>query len=264
MKEKACGTFSVDGKVAVVTGGTRGIGLAIATALCEAGAAVTLNYRANREAAEQVKKKLTGRFDHQVVQSDVSTHEGARKLVRATVEKWGRVDILVNNSGVFDFCFIEEMDEEFFDRMYRDNLKSIFFTTREVIPEMKKRNFGRIINASSISSHLADCGLSAYGCSKAGVDMFTLISSAELAPYGITVNAYSPGIVETDMTRPMIRERGKEQVKQIPLGRFGTPEDVAALVCFLCSDQAGYITGEIIGVDGGMFKVQNPYRAWQR
>lgn len=94
--------------------------------------------------------------------------------------------------------------------------------------------------------------------------MFTLISSAELAPYGITVNAYSPGIVETDMTRPMIRERGKEQVKQIPLGRFGTPEDVAALVCFLCSDQAGYITGEIIGVDGGMFKVQNPYRAWQR
>jgi 3-oxoacyl-[acyl-carrier protein] reductase len=120
------------------------------------------------------------------------------------------------------------------------------------------------VNASSISGRLADVGLIAYGCSKASVDMMTRIAAAELAPYRITVNAFAPGIIATEMTREMIEERGSEQVKQIPLGRFGTPEDTASLVRFLCSPAADYITGEVIGVDGGMLKVQNPFRAVRR
>ena len=128
---------------------------------------------------------------------------------------------------------------------------------------MKKNHFGRIVNASSISGKLADVGLIAYACAKIGVDMLTRISAAELAPYGITVNAYAPGIIFTEMTREMIETRGDQQVKQIPAWRFGKSEEVSGLVTFLCSEKAAYITGEIIGVDGGMMKVQNPYRAYE-
>ncbi len=130
-----------------------------------------------------------------------------------------------------------------------------------VLPYMKERSNGRILNASSISGGLADVGLFGYGVSKAGVNMLTKIGAAEYAPYGITVNAYAPGIIHTDMTDGMIRERGDKQAKQIALNRFGTCEEIASLIVYLASEQAGYITGEVIGVDGGFFKVQNPYRA---
>ena len=134
---------------------------------------------------------------------------------------------------------------------------------KAALPWLQKSGEGRIINASSISGRLADVGLIAYGCSKASIDMLTRIAAAELAPHRITVNAYAPGIIATEMTREMIETRGNEQRKQIPLGQFGAPEDAAELVAFLCSREAGYITGEVIGVDGGMLKVQNPIRAWE-
>ena len=153
------------------------------------------------------------------------------------------------------------MTEEFLDNIYRVNFKSDFLMMKAVIPYMKKNRFGRIINASSISSSFADVGLVGYGMSKAGVDMLTKIGASELGPYQITVNAFAPGITHTDMTDEMIRTRGDKQVKQIALGRFGDVADAGALVNFLASDAAGYITGEIIGVDGGMLKVQNPHRA---
>jgi len=168
----------------------------------------------------------------------------------------------VNNAGIFDFCFLEEMTEEFFDHIYASNLKSMIFTMQSAIPWMKKNHYGRIVNATSISGTLADVGLAAYACSKAGVNLLTRIGAGELAPYGITVNAFAPGIIHTDMTDEMIKSRGDLQLKQIPAGYFGKPEEAAALVGFLCSEEASYITGEIIGVDGGMMKVQNPYRAY--
>ena len=201
--------------------------------------------------------------DCKIYQADVSKEEEVKKVVAKIGEEFGRIDILVNNAGIFDFRFIDEMDGEYLDRVLNTNFKSQFYMVQNVAEYMKKNEYGRIVNASSISGHFADCGLVAYAASKAGVDMLTKIGAAELGPYHITVNAYAPGIIHTDMTDAMIQERGDEQVKDLCLNRFGTGEDVAALVGFLTSPEGGYVTGEIIGIDGGMFKVQNTYLAYQ-
>lgn len=251
--------------VAIVTGGTRGMGRAISIALAKKGYIVNAVYRSDAASAAKTEAELK-RFqpDSCVICGDVSGQQSADKIVREVYEKWNRVDVLVNNAGIFDFCYIEEMTEEYLDRILNVNFKSQFFMVKAVIPHMKKNRFGRIVNASSISGHFADCGLVGYGASKAAVDMLTKIGAGELGPYGITVNAYAPGIIHTDMTHEMITERGDEQVQDMCLQRFGTPEDAAALVGFLVSEEAGYITGEIIGVDGGMFKVQNAYLAYKK
>lgn len=250
-------------RVAIVTGGTRGMGRAISVALAKSGNIVLSVYRSNKESAERTlseMKKYESNCD--IIQADVSQSKDAALVVQKAEERFGRVDILINNAGIFGFNFLEDMTEDYFDRILAVNFKSAFFMLKCVTPLMKKNHYGRIVNASSISSDIADCGLAGYGASKACVDMLTKIGSAELAPYGITVNAYAPGIIHTDMTDGMIKERGEEQVKQISLGRFGTCEEAAGLVGFLASPQCSYVTGEIVGVDGGMFKVQNPYRAF--
>ena len=252
-------------RVAVVTGGTRGIGLAVAKSLAGQGVKVAAAYRSDSESAALAESELRKiSADTDIVQTDVGRQAEAQSLADRVGERWGRIDYLINNAGIFDFMFLEDMTEEFFDSICRTNLKGVLFMMKAVLPWMKKNSFGRIVNASSISGKLADVGLIAYACAKSGVDMTTRIAAAELAPYGITVNSYAPGIIETEMTREMIESRGKLQVKQIPAGHFGRPEDVAGLIAFLCSEAAGYITGEIIGVDGGMLKVQNPYRAVEK
>lgn len=249
-------------RVAIVTGGTRGMGKSMSLALAKAGNIVAAVYRSDEKNALAVKESLTTLSPQSdVIQGDVSKKADVDRIVKTVGERFGRVDILINNAGIFDFAFLEDMTEEDLDRYLSVNFKSQFLMTQAVIPYMKKHSYGRIANASSISATIADVGLVGYGCSKAAVNMFTKIMSAELAPYGITVNAYAPGIIHTDMTDGMIRERGDIQVKQIALKRFGTGEEAAALVGFLVSAEAGYVTGEIIGVDGGFFKVQNPYRA---
>ena len=254
-----------DEKVVIVTGGTRGIGLAITRAFLAEGASVAAVYRKDVKAAELLADDEAGAGGRlRVVQGDVSDRAAVERVVSETVDAWGRVDVLINNAGVFDFGYLDEMPEAFVDHMIDVNLKGTINAMQAVLPHMKARNTGRIVNASSISGHFADVGLIAYAASKAGVDMTTRLAAAELGPYGITVNAYAPGIIDTDMTHDMIEERGDVQVRQIPIGGFGRAEDVAALVLFLCSDEASYITGEIIGVDGGMMKVQNPYRAIDR
>lgn len=251
-------------RVAIVTGGTRGMGQAISVELARRGNIVCAVYRSNEESAKQTQK-LMQEFvpECDIYQADVAKEEEVKKVVSEIGEKFGRIDILVNNAGIFDFRFIDEMDGAYLDRVLNTNFKSQFFMIQYAAEYMKKNHYGRIANASSISGHFADCGLVAYAASKAGVDMLTKIGAAELGPYQISVNAYAPGIIHTDMTDAMIQERGDEQVKDLCLNRFGTGEDVAALVGFLTSPEGGYVTGEIIGIDGGMFKVQNTYLAYK-
>lgn len=254
----------VEKRVAIVTGGTRGMGESISCALAKAGNIVLSVYRSNDTSAIETKQKLQ-KIESQsnVIQGDVSKQADIDRIMNFVSKTYGRVDILVNNAGIFDFNFIEDMTEEYLDHILAVNFKSPFLMTKAVIPWMKKGHYGRIVNASSISSSYADCGLVGYGASKACVDMLTKIGSAEVGPYNITMNAYAPGITHTDMTDAMIQERGEEQAKQISLNRFGTCEEVANLVVFLASEKASYITGAIIPVDGGMLKVQNPYRAYE-
>lgn len=251
-------------RVAIVTGGTRGMGQAISLELAKRGNIVCAVYRSNEENAQKTKKALQEmEQDSGIYKADVSNEEEVKSVVKHIGNKFGRIDILVNNAGIFDFKFIDEMTSEYLDRVLNTNFKSQFYMIQAVAPYMKKNQYGRILNASSISGHFADCGLVAYAASKAGVDMLTKIGAAELGPYKISVNAYAPGIIHTDMTDAMIQERGDEQVKDLCLNRFGTGEDVAALVGFLTSQEGGYVTGEIIGIDGGMFKVQNTYLAYE-
>lgn len=244
-------------RVAIVTGGARGIGLGISRALAAKGRRLAIVYHKDATSAEAARSELCNTTDTIIIQADVSKKTDAARVAAAVEKEFGRVDILVNNAGVFDYKTLEDMDEEFFERIHRTNLLSMLFMSQAVIPAMKKNHFGRIISASSISGRLADLGLIAYGCSKAGVDITTRILSGELGPYGITANAYAPGIIATDMTAALIRDRGEEKLGTIPMGRFGDLMDTGHLVAFLASDEAGYITGEIIGVDGGMFKVQS-------
>lgn len=251
-------------RVAIVTGGTRGMGQAISIELAKRGNIVCAIYRSHEESAKYTLEEMK-KYEQecQIFQADVSKEEEVKKVVKQVGEEFGRIDILVNNAGIFDFRFIDEMDGDYLDRVLNTNFKSQFYMVQNVAEYMKKNEYGRIVNASSISGHFADCGLVAYAASKAGVDMLTKIGAAELGPYHITVNAYAPGIIHTDMTDAMIQERGDEQVRDLCLNRFGTGEDVAALVGFLTSPEGGYVTGEIIGIDGGMFKVQNTYLAYQ-
>jgi 3-oxoacyl-[acyl-carrier protein] reductase len=251
-------------RVAIVTGGTRGMGRSISEWLAKKGNIVTAVYHANEKAAKETEQLLRSITPESgVLRADLSKNSEAKRVVKEVDAKFGRVDILVNNAGIFDFNFIEDMTEEYLDRVMNTNFKGQFFMLQAVIPYMKKNHYGRIVNASSISGRFADVGLVAYAASKAAVNLMTTIASAELAPYGITVNAYAPGIIHTDMTDDMIQERGEIQVQQISAHRFGKGDDSAALVAFLSSPEAGYITGEIVGVDGGFFKVQNAYRAYE-
>lgn len=266
-------------RVAIVTGGTRGIGLGITQAFLADGVDVVAVFVSDSAAARRLgeaeaaqdrsgssNKPTTDapRGALETVQADVGVSSEASRVVELAVERFGRVDYLINNAAISDFRFLDEMEESFLDEMIRVNLKAPILMMQAALPHMKAQRFGRIVNASSISGHYADVAQVAYGSTKAGLEMTTKLAAAELGPYGITVNAYAPGIIETDMTREMIADRGDVQLKQIPAGRFGSVDDVAALVLFLCSESAGYVTGEIIGVDGGMLRAQNPFRAIER
>jgi 3-oxoacyl-[acyl-carrier protein] reductase len=238
------------------------MGRAISVELARSGNVVCAIYRANEAEAAATQEEISQLSDGSfALKADLSCEDEARRAVDEVGRRFGRIDILVNNAGIFDFCFFEDMSDEYFDKVMNANFKSQLHMIRACLPYMKARHYGRIVNASSISGRFADVGLIAYGASKAAIDMLTKIGSAEFAPYGITVNAYAPGIIATDMTAKMIEERGEVQVKQISMNRFGDGADVAHLVKYLTSPEAGYITGEIIGVDGGFFKVQNCERA---
>lgn len=240
-------------KVALVTGGGRGIGRAIALTLAEYGADVAVNYCGSREKAEEVVQfiRQKGR-KAEAYACNVADFQACKEMTDQVIKDFGGLDILVNNAGITRDNLLMRMSEEEFDAVIDTNLKGTFHTMRHAARYMLKKRSGRIINISSVSGVLGNAGQANYAASKAGVLGLTKTGARELASRGITVNAIAPGFIETDMTSVLKEEIQEAACQQIPLGHFGKPEDVAEMVAFLASDKAGYITGQTFCVDGGM------------
>lgn len=241
------------GKTALVTGAAKGIGRAIALALASEGASVAVNYNGSREQAEQTVEKIKAvGADGMSFQCSVSDTAAAAEMVKEVIKTYGRLDILVNNAGITKDGLIMKMSEEDFDEVISTNLKGCFNTIKAASRQMLKQRYGRIINISSVSGILGNAGQANYAASKAGIIGLTKTMARELASRGITVNAVAPGFVDTDMTQSLSDSVKETAVAQIPLGRFGKPQDIANMVAYLASDRASYITGQVICVDGGM------------
>lgn len=243
----------LSGKVAVVTGASRGIGRAIALKMAEAGATVVINYNGSADRAEAVCKEIEEKGGTaSVYQCNVSDFAACEKFIQDVISQYGRLDILVNNAGITRDGLLMKMTEEDFDQVLDTNLKGTFNCIRFVSRQMLKQRGGRIINLSSVSGVMGNAGQANYSASKAGVIGLTKATARELASRHITVNAIAPGFIETDMTEVLSESVKEEAVKQIPLGSFGKTDDIANLAVFLASEQANYITGQVIHVDGGM------------
>ncbi len=240
-------------KVALVTGGSRGIGRAIVLSFAREGAKVLINYKGNEKAAietlEEVKK-IGG--EGEVFKADVGIEEEVDKMFNFVLEKWGRLDILVNNAGITRDNLLIRMKNEEWDQVINTNLKGVFYCTRSALKIMLKQRYGRIINISSVIGLRGNIGQANYAAAKAGIIGFTKAVAKEVASRGITVNAVAPGFILTDMTEVLSEEMKKKALEEIPMGRFGDPEDVASAVKFLASDEAGYITGVVLSIDGGL------------
>ncbi|MCB9421073.1 MAG: 3-oxoacyl-[acyl-carrier-protein] reductase [Ardenticatenaceae bacterium] len=244
----------LDGKVAVVTGASRGIGRAIAEDLANHGAAVVINYNASADAAEEVVqgiKEKGGRAT--AVQADVSQFDQTQDLIKAALDTYGQVDILVNNAGTTRDKLLMMMKEEDWDVVQDTNLKSVFNCCKAVArPMMRRKAGGRIINISSVVALIGQAGQANYAASKAGIIGFTKSLAKELGSRQITVNAITPGFFPTALTAVLAEEQVQSMMEFIPLGRWGELPEVAYLVSFLASDKAAYITGQVISVDGGI------------
>jgi 3-oxoacyl-[acyl-carrier protein] reductase len=245
--------LDLTGRVALVTGGGRGIGRAIAQALAAAGAHVTINYKGNAAAAEETVAAITAAEGRaQAVQADVSASADVERLVKATIEAHGKLDILVNNAGITRDTLLMRMKDEDFDAVLDTNLRGVFLCTRAALRPMTKQRWGRIINLSSVIGLIGNAGQANYAAAKAGIIGFTKATAREIASRGVTVNAIAPGFIETEMTGALGEETRKAILEQIPLGRFGRADEVAGLICFLVSDAGAYITGQTFAIDGGM------------
>lgn len=242
---------TLKGKVALVTGGTRGIGSAIVKQFAASGATVATNYR-NQEQAEkfQAEMKKAG-FDVHIYQADVSDFDACKQLIETVEKDLGPLDILVNNAGVTQDTTLRKMTREQWDTVMRINLDSVYNMCRNVIEGMLERGSGRIINISSINGQKGQMGQSNYAASKAGMHGFTMALAQEVARKGITVNTVSPGYIATDMVMAVPEETRNKIIAQIPVSRLGTPEEVADIVTFIASDKAGFITGADISANGG-------------
>ena len=244
---------TMEGKIAVVTGASRGIGKAIDVKLASKGATVVINYNGSRERAEEVKNEVESAGGKAVIiQCNVADFDACKEFIETVIKEQGRIDILVNNAGITKDGLIMKMKEEDFDSVLNVNLKGTFNTIRHSARQMLKQRSGKIINISSVSGILGNVGQANYAASKAGVIGLTKTMARELGSRGITVNAIAPGFVDTEMTEVLSEEIRENACKQIILGRFGKPEDIANTAVFLASDKADYITGQVISVDGGM------------
>ena len=243
----------LEGKVALVTVGSRGIGRAIALKLAGEGAAVAINYAGNAKAAEEVKASIEAAGGKaMVVQADVSSAEAVDAMVEAVVNELGGIDILVNNAGITRDGLLMRMKEADWDAVINTNLKGVFYCTKAVSKLMMKKRSGRIVNMASVVGLTGNAGQANYAAAKSGVIGFSKSMAKELASRGITVNMVAPGYIETDMTAVLSDKVREAMISTVPLARAGQAEDVAGAVLFLVSDMASYITGQVINVDGGM------------
>jgi len=243
----------LNGKVALVTGASRGIGRAIAIHMAKNGADVVVNYAGNEAKANEVvdEIKALGR-EAFAVKADVSKQEEVNEMVKEVLTRFNRLDILVNNAGITKDNLIMRMKESEWDDVIDINLKGVFNCTKAVTRQMMKQRSGRIINVASVVGVAGNAGQANYVAAKAGVIGLTKTTAKELASRNITVNAIAPGFITTDMTDKLDENVREEMLKQIPLGRLGEPEDIANVVTFLASDQSSYMTGQTINIDGGM------------
>ena len=242
------------GKTAIVTGGSRGIGRAVCLEFARRGANLVINYAGNQAAARETAAACQAfGVSLLAVQGDVAEEADCARIAAAACESFGSIDILVNNAGITRDNLLMRMSEEDFDAVIRTNLKGSFLMMKAVSRQMMKQRYGRIVNVSSVVGLSGNVGQVNYAASKAGVVGMTKSFAKEVASRGITVNAVAPGFIETDMTAKMTEAAVKAAAASIPADRMGTPEDVAAAAAFLASQEAAYVTGQVLAVDGGMY-----------
>ena len=253
MRDEMNYSMDLKDKIAIVTGASRGIGRAIALDLAGRGATVVVNYNANAGAADEVVAAIGAAGGKAVaVQADVSKFEAAQGLIKAAVDAYGRLDILVNNAGTTRDTLLMTMKEDDWDHIMATDLKSVFNCCKAAARGMIRQRSGRIVNITSVVGLSGQAGQTNYAAAKAGVIGFTKSLAKELGSRGITVNCVAPGFIPTALTDVLTPEQKELAIKATPLGRFGTPEDVAHAVSFLASDLAAYITGAVLSVDGGL------------
>lgn len=245
--------MNLSGKTAIVTGGSRGIGKAIALKLAEKGANIVVNYTSNSNMAEETVNEIKnmGR-EALAIKADVSNPDDVKNLVKEVEKSFSSIDILVNNAGITRDTLLIRMKDDDWDKVMNVNLKGTFLCTKLVGKKMMKQRSGRIVNITSVVGIIGNAGQANYSASKAGVIGFTKSTAKELSSRGINVNAVAPGFIQTEMTEKLSEEVVDNYAKNIPLGKLGKPEDVANVVAFLCSQESAYLTGQVINVDGGM------------
>ncbi len=244
---------SLDGSVALVTGASRGIGAVVAARLAKAGAKVGVNYLSSRDAAAEVVDSIKRRGgEAMLLEGNVSEETAAAAVVKQVVDEWGHVNILVNNAGINRDRLLMRMTSDDWDQVLDVDLKGAFLCTRHVIPHLIRQHSGRIINISSVVGISGNPGQANYAAAKAGLIGFTKAVAREVASRNVTVNALAPGYIATGMVEQLSEDTRQRILDRIPMGKFGTPEDVAEAVLFLCSQGAGYITGQVLTIDGGM------------